>query len=254
MVLATSGPRRVRHANNSLRNVGEMERVLSAVGGAALTVIAAKRRGATGFALALVGAELLRRGATGRCLLYETLGISTASNGHALSTQRTRHDLAGDAATVDARESVKVEYAITVNKPAAELYAFWRDFTNHPRFMQHLESVQLTTAGRSHWRWALPSGRNIDWDSEIVNDIPDELIAWKTVGHPDLPNAGSVHFRAAPGGRGTEVRVVVDYEPIGGRPGYMVSKLLGIAPEQMLSADLLRFKQLMETGEVLSSD
>lgn len=251
MVLATSGPHRVQHAANSIRNVGDMERVISALSGAALAAIGIKRRGVGGVALALLGAELVRRGATGRCMLYEALGVSTATDRQALSTTRARHDLAGNAATVDARESVKVEHAVTVSKPAAELYAYWRDFTNHPRFMKYLESVRLLDDSRSRWTWALPSGHRLEWDSVIVNDIPNELIAWKTIGDPDLRNAGSVHFRQAAAGRGTEVRLVMDYEPIGGRPGHMVAKLFGLAPEQMVREDLQRFKQLMETSEVL---
>jgi uncharacterized membrane protein len=253
MVLAISGPQRVRNATNAARNVGDIERVVSAVGGAAIAAAAVKRGGVGGVALALIGAELIRRAATGRCMLYEALGVSTAGDGHAGSTRRPPHDLASNAATVDARESVKVEYAVTIADEPQRLYAYWRDFTNHPRFMKYLESVRLLDDQHSHWTWALPSGHRLEWDSEIVNDIPNQLIAWKTLGAADLANAGSVHFRTAPAGRGTEVRAVMDYEPIGGRPGHFVAKLLGIAPEQMLREDLHRFKQLMETGDVLSN-
>ena len=254
MVLATTGPTRVRHATTVLRNVGEIERILSVLGGSALAAAALRRRGAAGVALALVGAELVRRGVTGRSILYETLGVSTARDGRPLSTRRTPHDLAGRAATVDAREAIKVEQSITVSAPAEKLYAFWRDFRNHPRFMKHLEHVELVDDKRSRWTMRLPMGRAIRWDSEVINDIPNQLIAWKAVGESDLAHAGSVHFRPAAAHRGTEVRMVMDYEPILGRPGHLVAKLLRVSPEQLIREDLQRFKQLMETGEIVTTE
>lgn len=167
---------------------------------------------------------------------------------HPTKTERPAHDLASPAATVDARNAIKVERSVTVNAPREKLYAFWRDFTNHPRFMKYVESVQILDDRHSHWTMAMPAGRRIEWDSEIVNDLPNELIAWKTVGNSDVAHAGSVHFDESPGGRGTRVTWVMDYEPPGGRSGHMASKVLGISPEQLIDEDLKRFKQLMEGG------
>ena len=177
----------------------------------------------------------------------------------ATKSDRPRHDLASHAATVDARESVKVEHSITIDAPRDTLYAFWHDFTNLPRFMKHIVSVQLRDDRHSHWTMSLPAGRRIEWDSEIVNDVPNELIAWKTVGASDVAHAGSVHFdstdgRDTRGTGGTKVRLVMDYEPPGGRPGHMLSKLFGVSPEQMIRDDLQRLKQLAESGEIGTPD
>jgi uncharacterized membrane protein len=164
---------------------------------------------------------------------------------HPTKSDRTPHDLASPAATVDARESVKVEHTVTIDAPRDAVYAFWHDFTNLPRFMKHIVSVQVRDPRHSHWIMSLPAGRKIEWDSEIVNDLPNELIAWKTIGASDVAHAGSVHFISTPGGRGTEVRLVMDYEPPGGRPGHMLSKLFGVSPEQMIRDDLQRLKELL---------
>jgi uncharacterized membrane protein len=253
VVLAVSGPRRVRDSDVA-RNVGDLERVLSVAGGGALALTALQRKGVGGVVLGLLGAELIRRGATGRCHLYEALGISTTGTHYPMSVQRAPHELASLAATVDAREAVKVERTITINAPREKLYAFWRDFRNHPRFIRHLESVEIIDDRHSRWSMALPGGRHVQWTSETINDVPNELLAWKTVGHTRVPHAGSVHFEDAPDGRGARVRLVLDYEPPGGRTGHLVFKLLRISPEQMADQDLRRFKALMESGDLVSAE
>lgn len=240
MVLATSGPRRVPHRVGS-RNVGDVERVLSVMGGSALAAAALRRRGMGGAALGALAAELIRRGATGRCRLYERLGVSTADG----APRRLAHDLAGAAATVDARQSVKVEESVTIDAPRTQLYAFWRDVENHPRFMSRVSRVELLADGRTRYEMTVPGGR-VTWESEIVKDYPGELISWKTVGDSDVAHAGSVHFRDTTDHLGTLVTLVMDYEPPGGRAGYALSKLLGVAPEQMIRADLRRLKALVE--------
>jgi uncharacterized membrane protein len=133
------------------------------------------------------------------------------------------------------------------------LYAFWRDFTNLPRFMEHLVSVRVDSPTRSHWVAKAPAGKTVEWDAEIINDIPDSLIAWKSAPGAEVPNAGSVHFAAAPGGRGTVVKVVMDVEPPAGRLGVLVAKLFGEDPDREVREDLRKFKQLMETGEITTS-
>jgi uncharacterized membrane protein len=168
---------------------------------------------------------------------------------HSKKSDRAPHDLAGRAATVDARNAVKVERSIDVRAPREKLYAFWRDVRNQPRFMKYLQSVEPIDAHgqRSRWTMALPGGRHVEWVSEIVNDEPNQLIAWKTVEDSDVAHAGSVHFEPCPKG-GTTVRWVMDYEPPSGRSARMVSKLLGLSPEQLIDEDLRRFKQLMESN------
>jgi len=251
MVLATSGPRRVQHDASvaANRNVGHAERWLSVLGGSALAVIGANRRGAGGLAIALMGAELIRRGATGRCLLYDALGVSTASD----ATSEGFHHVgpAGRSAVLEARHAVKIERSITVDRSPEELYAFWREPRNLPRFMHLIEAVEPLGDTRARWRTTSLAGKSLVWEVEVFNDVPNQLIAWRSVPGAPVANAGSVHFRAHPDSRrGTEVRVVADYEPPGGVAGQWLSKLLGRDPDAMLREDLRRFKQLIETGEV----
>jgi len=147
-----------------------------------------------------------------------------------------------------------VTKAITVNRPAEEVYRFWRSFENFPRFMHYLESVQTNGNGRSHWRAKGPGGKTVEWDAEIVEDRPNELIAWRSVPGSEVENAGSVRFVPALGGRGTEVHVELDYNPPAGVLGAAVATLLGREPAQEMTADLRAFKQVMELGEVVQSD
>lgn len=235
MVLSTTGPRRLAHTAH--KNVGKSERAVSATIGGLLVASAIKKRGVGGLALALVGAELMRRGATGHCMLYDAIGFS--------SVDREGDDFRSAAATVNARRAIKVEQWITIGRPAHELYQFWRDFTNLPRILDDIESVTDAGDGRSHWV-AVAGGARIQWDAEMVNDVPGELIAWKTVGHPDVAHAGSVHFKQTPSGRETIVRLVMDYEPPGGRLSAVAAKLIGESPDQKIRADLVRLKELLE--------
>jgi uncharacterized membrane protein len=144
--------------------------------------------------------------------------------------------------------------AITVNRPPDEVYRVWRDLENLPRFMIHLESVQSTGDGHSHWRAKSPLRGHVEWDADIVGDRPGELIAWQSTGGAIAGNSGSVRFTEAPGGRGTEVRVELRYSAPGGPAGAAFARLLGEHPEQQVRDDLRRFKQVMETGEVVRSE
>ncbi|GAA1256593.1 hypothetical protein GCM10009677_03390 [Sphaerisporangium rubeum] len=143
--------------------------------------------------------------------------------------------------------------AITVNRPRHEVYRFWRDLENLPRFMAHVESVVTVPGGGSHWRVRGPANRIIEWDAEITRDREDELISWRSLGGAATRHRGSVRFTDAPGGRGTEVRVEMEYRTPGGRAGLVVARLFGEHPEQQVRDDLRRFKQVMETGEVARS-
>ena len=150
--------------------------------------------------------------------------------------------------------AVQVKRAITVNRPPEEVYRFWRDFENLPRFMLHLESVRAGGDGRSRWTAKAPAGRTVSWDAEIVQDRPNSLIAWRSLPGADVSNLGTVRFEPAPGGRGTEVHVDLRYEPPGGKVGATIAKLFGEEPSLQMRHDLSRFKQVMETGEVVRSD
>lgn len=248
MVLATAGASRISGAHTDGRqNVGDTERVLSVVAGGVIAAYGLRRRDLPGIGLALLGAELVYRGAAGHSFAYDALGV--AGTRWRAPARRADGALASDAATVNARHAIKVERTVTVARPRNELYDFWRHFGNLPRFMRHLESVTVQADGRSHWV-ATAAARGFEWDAVLVNDVPNELIAWKTVADPDVAHAGSVHFRDAGPGRGTEVRVVLDYEPPAGAMIAAIARLFGQAPDALVREELRRFKQLMESGEI----
>ena len=141
-----------------------------------------------------------------------------------------------------------------VDREPDEVYQFWRSFENLPRFMRHLESVESLGDGRYHWVAKGPAGMSVEWDATIVADDPGKVITWRSLEDSDVDNAGAVRFERAPGGRGTIIRVNIEYNPIGGVLGAAVAKLFGEEPEQQLNDDLRRFKQVMEVGEVVVSD
>jgi uncharacterized membrane protein len=144
--------------------------------------------------------------------------------------------------------------SIIINSTPEELYRFWRDFENLPRFMQHLQSVEETGEGRSHWVTKGPADSRVEWDAELTEDRENELIAWRSLEGSDVDNSGSVRFEPAPGNRGTIVKVEINYTPPGGALGSLVAKLFGEEPGQQAQESLRTFKQLMETGEVVVSD
>lgn len=199
-------------------------------------------------------------GGTGRPVekwAYVAGGAALAVAGGALLAKRLVGKNADDdhspSASVGHNQGVRVEKTVTINKPAAELYRFWRNFENLPRFMEHVESVHVENDTRSHWTVKAPAGQTVQWEAKIINDIPNELIAWQTT-HGDIANAGSVRFRAAPGGKGTEVTVNLEYDPPAGKVGQAIAKAFGEEPIQQVQDDLRRFKQVMETGEIPTTE
>ena len=151
-------------------------------------------------------------------------------------------------------QGIQAKGTCLVNRSPDEVYSFWRNFQNLPRFMRHLESVEDLGDGRSHWTAKGPAGMNVEWDATIIADVPGEVITWRSLENSDVDNAGAVRFERAPGGRGTIVKVNLQYNPIAGVLGSAVAKLFGEEPEQQLDDDLRRFKQVMEIGEVVVSD
>ena len=226
-------------------NVGQAERWASAIGGGALALYGITRGSLGGMALALVGAALVQRGFTGHCNLYEAMGYSSAGDASLRNSENV---------SVPAGRGIKLEKSVTINRSPEDLYRFWRNFENLPRFMRHLESVSETGAGRSHWVAKAPAGSTVEWDAEIYNEKEGEMIAWRTLEGADVASAGSVHFEKAPGGRGTLMRVVLKYDPPAGKLGAIIARLFGENPEQQIAEDLGRFKQLMETGEVATTE
>ncbi|MDQ4122515.1 MAG: DUF2892 domain-containing protein [Acidobacteriota bacterium] len=217
-------------------NVGENERVVSGIGGGLLAAYGLTRGDLFGVGLALLGSSLVYRSATGYCAGYNALGINTAAKENMTS--------------VKASSSVRVDQAMTINAPVEEIYNFWRNFENLPQFMYHLESVTKIDEMRSHWKAKAPLGMTVEWDAEIISEIPNELISWRSVEGADVANAGSVRFLPSTGGRGTVVKVELRYEPPAGKLGAAVAWLTGEEPSVQIRDDLRRFKQLMETGEI----
>jgi uncharacterized membrane protein len=146
-----------------------------------------------------------------------------------------------------------LEKAITINRSREDLYRFWRHLEDLPRVMNHIRSVEPIDERRSHWVARGPAGMNVEWDAEITEDRPNELIAWRSLEGAEVDNAGSVRLEPAPAGRGTVVRVAMDYRPPAGRIGLNLAKILGESPEKQIETDLLHLKQLLETGEIATT-
>lgn len=147
-----------------------------------------------------------------------------------------------------------VSRAITIDRSRDDLYAFWRDFSNLARLMDNVERIDVLDDKRSHWVVKGPAGSDIEWDSLVVEDIPGRRIAWRADDDADVKNSGWVEFRDAPPGRGTEVHALIEYDAPGGAVGRLIAKLFQREPNTQTRRELRRFKQLMETGEITTSE
>jgi uncharacterized membrane protein len=223
------------------RNISEAERWVSMAAGAGMALYGLSRRRTSGLVLAGLGAWLFKRGMSGHCDTYQMLGVSTAG-----TSEDTRQALGGPAGVI-------VEESVTINRPISELYRFWRNLENLPRFMTHLESVERITDTLSRWRAKAPAGTTVEWNAEIINEVPDQVIGWKSIEGSDVVSAGSVNFDDAGAGRGTRVRVRLQYSPPGGKVGDAIARLVGSDAATQIRQDLQRFKQLVEAGETAHS-
>jgi uncharacterized membrane protein len=222
-------------ASQETANVDDVERWVSGVSGAALALYGMRRRTVDGIALTALGAALLYRGLTGRSRLYKALDLRLVR-------------------TTSGQQRIEVVKTLTINRSPEDLYRFWRNFENLPTVMQHLESVTVQDDKRSHWVVKGPGGKQLEWDAEVVNEKVDRLIAWQSCEGADVDHWGAVRFVPAPGDRGTQVTVELEYEPIGGAFGATVAKLFSQEPGQQIAEDLRRFKQVMEVGEVPTTE
>jgi uncharacterized membrane protein len=221
--------------NRSDENVGEIERWASLIGGGALLLYGLKHLSRGSLPVALLGGSFLYRGATGYCPMYGALGVSTSGQGKPYG------------------RGIKVKKAMTISRSPEELYRFWRNFENLPKFMSHLESVKIVDDKRSHWVARAPAGRTVEWDAEITVDRENDMIGWRSLEGAQVDNAGYVRFERAQAGRGTVVRVALQYNPPAGKVGGAIAKLFGEEPELQIQEDLHRFKQVMETGEIATT-
>ena len=225
------------HLTHAEKNVNDPERWVSVIAGSALALYGLKLRSIPGFVLSALGGALAWRGATGHCPVYGAMGVSSVPDD-------------GRQVSVPYGHGIRVEKSVTINAPAENVYAFWRNFENLPRFMHNLEKVEVKDTKRSHW-WAKgPAGTTVDWEAEIINEVPHELIGWRSIDGSKVDNAGSVHFRALDNGRGTELKVVLRYDPPAGSLGAAISRILGEDPAINVQEDLRRLKMLLETGEI----
>jgi uncharacterized membrane protein len=208
----------------SRKNVGDTERMLSVAAGAGLAAFGLARGRWSGLVLGALGAGLVYRGISGRCQCYAALGINTAEHDHS-------------TIGVPAQSGYRVERTITVDRPADELYRFWRRLENLPKVMRHLKNVESIDHEHSHWVAEGALGKDVEWDAEILNERENELIAWRSLPGGDIDTAGSVHFKPLGHNGRTEVTLSMKYNPPAGKIG-----------AQKLDEDLRCFKQVMETG------
>lgn len=210
-------------------NVGQTERWISMAAGAALAIYGLTRESMTGkAALSITGGYLFYRGQTGHCPAYQAFGINTASGVTGVSIEKT----------------------ITINRSPEEVYRFWHNFENLPRFMEHLESVRVYDDRRSHWVASVPGGLSFEWDAEMVEDVVNERISWRSLPNAEVDNQGSVEFRRVPGG-GTRLSFKASYA-IPGVAG-ATSKMFRYISEKQLEKELTQFKNLIESREVAGS-
>lgn len=229
-------------------NVGSAERTVSVVAGSILGFLGIGRADVTGLVIAGVGGALIYRGATGRCPMYRAAGIDTAQEDGAsgLMGRSSRSRRAG----------AHLVQSYLIQRSAEELYREWRDFEQFPRIMSHVESVRGIDERRTHWVARGPSVARIkvEWDAEMTADEPGRRIAWRSLPGADVDNSGSVTFTPALGDRGTMVRVVIDFEPPGGRLGRWAANYFGPTLERQIKEDLRNFKRVMEVGELPTVD
>lgn len=219
---------------SSYINVGSTERIVSAAAGLTLMYFGLRKFSVPGLLVGAAGAALVERGASGYCPV---------------------NNLAQREPEKRSVDSAEITKSLTINKPKSEVYQYWRKLENLPTFMQHLESVSQTDEKRSHWVAPVPGGLGkISWDAEIIEEVENEKLSWRSVLNAAVDNSGEVLFKDAPAGQGTEIYVIIKYLPPAGAIGTAVAKLFNPAFKQMVKEDLRRFKKLMETGEIPVSE
>ncbi len=219
-------------------NVGPTERWISGISGGALAIYGIARQDWGGAGLALLGAALIYRGTSGHSFIYQGLNVN----------QPQEQQLSTNISTIPGGKGIKVRRTVTINRPVAELYAFWHDVEKTPLYTPLVESVTQTGERTSHWVAKSLTGQSVEWNSELLEDRPDTLISWHVHGETLTGNAGKVSFKPAPSNRGTEVTLELDYYQ---SPALVaVGKITGKAAEVQVMETLRRFKEIMEAHEV----
>jgi len=223
----------IRHSRYPAHNLSDIERAVSMGAGAWIAWKGLQRGNALGYVMALAGGELIRRGAVGSCPLYSVLGISTAPRGQGAATTSVPYEV-----------GIRVDESVVVERRPDEVYRFWRDLENLPRILSHVERVEVM-GNRSHWTVRGPAGRTLQWDAEIISDVENERIAWRSLPGAQVDNAGSVHFERE-SDHATRVHVILQYNPPAGVAGALVAKLWGEEPSQQIRNDLQELKRNLE--------
>ncbi|MGH2521865.1 MAG: SRPBCC family protein [Anaerolineales bacterium] len=231
---------------SSLRRIhlGDVAQWSGLLGGLGLIAYGLKRRSWGGLGLALAGTSLTFHSATRAKYLLAAA--------HYFRQRRARTPSATMRRTIE--KGITVERTVTINRSPEDLYRYWRNFENLPHFMRHLKSVRVMDDKRSHWVVQGPAGLSVEWDAEIVKEIENELIGWRSLENADVDNTGLVYFERLPSGRGARVKMVLRYAPPGGRVGAVFAKLFGRDAEHEVREDLRHFKQLMEAGETPTTE
>lgn len=216
-------------------NVGSSERWVSLLAGSSLAIAGLSRGSRLGLGIAALGGALAYRGMTGHCHAYDAMGIDTAE---------PRRDQVG----VPNQRGIKVETALHIHRPAEEVYQYWRELSNLPKFMSHLVSVAPTEGSRSTWVAKGPLGTTLHWDAEIINERPHEVIAWRSLPGAEVDTAGSVHFQ--PAHEGTDVRIELKYDPPGGKLTATLAEFFGVGATERIREDVRHLKQILEAGEI----
>ena len=225
--------------SSSLLTRRPIERWAAFATATAMIAYGVTRRTMSGAMLAAAATPLAYRGLVGD---WPSFLNGHANNGHGHGPGGARIALAGDRG-VHVRESIRLE------TPIEEVFRFWRQLENLPRFMTHLDRVNELSETRSHWVAKGPMDARVEWDAEIVNDVENQVIGWRSLPGSDVVMAGSVAFSPARGGRSTQVSVDLRYEPPAGRAGAWLATIAGREPSQTIREDLRRFKQMLEAGE-----
>jgi uncharacterized membrane protein len=229
--METESNKIINSSETQPQSLTDTEKWASIVGGSAMVLFGLQQRSLRGVLTAIAGGSLAYHGAT---------------------ADKSLTDKVSDA--VGMNQSLKVEKTVTIRKSAEELYNYWHNFENLPTFMKHVKSVTVVDGTRSHWIANAPLGQSVEWDADLIKDEPNHLIAWASAENAEVSNSGFVRFSPAPGDRGTEVKVVLEYDIPGGRVSAAIAKLFGEEPEQQIGDELRRFKQLMEAGEIATTE
>lgn len=228
--LAEQGSELMASPGEGAVNVGEQERWISMISGAALTIYGLTKKDVAGAALSLTGGYLFYRGQTGHCVIYESMGVNTNKSA----------------------QSTSIHKSIVINRSPEDVYRFWHNLENLPRFMDHLESVSVLSARRSHWTARTPGGIRFEWDAEMTEDIPNQKISWRSLPGSDVQNEGTVEFRRTYD-NGTELTLNVGYAAPEGSIGPLASKMMDYISSRQLKKELQQFKNLVESETAMAA-